>query len=71
MSKEIVDTHQPTAISTKLVLSLIANHVAGDNQAFKEKALDVADELRLMGRHELADYILAQYKMIRTFEVTD
>lgn len=71
MSKEVVDTKIPSAISTRLVLKLINAHIDGDNQKFKEVALDVAEELRLNGKHELCEYILAQYGLIRTFEVTD
>ena len=55
----------------KLVLKLIKSHIDGDNSAFKQTALAVADELRLNGKYELYMYILAQYQLVNTFEITD
>lgn len=70
-SKEVLNTNTPTAVSTKLVLQLIRANIDNDAQKFKETALDIAEELRLNGKHELYEYILAQYGLVRTFEVTD
>ena len=70
-SEDVLNTAQPTAVSTKLVLSLIKAHLDNDPKVFKEKALDVAEELRLNGKYELYEYILALYGLVRTFEVTD
>jgi hypothetical protein len=67
----VLDPNAETAVSTKLVLKLIQAHLEPDNQKFKEVALEVAEELRLNGKHELYQYILAQYGLVRTFEVTD
>lgn len=68
---EVVANDQPTAITTKLVLRLIKNHLDGDDQAFKQTALEVADELRLNGKYELYLHILAQYDLVNSFKITD
>lgn len=68
---KLVDPNTPSAISAKLVLALFKAHLDSDEHKFRETALDIAEEFRLNGKHELYEYILAQYKLIRTFEVTD
>lgn len=61
----------PTAVMAKNVLSLISAHTEKNEQMFKEVSLEIAHELELNGKDELAHYIYAQYGLVRTFEVTD
>lgn len=67
MSSEIEQQRPLTAVTVRPVLALIAAHVADDKQTVKEKALEIARELELNGKQELADYIYAQYNLIPTF----
>jgi hypothetical protein len=61
----------PVAVTVKPVLTLIASHVSGDQQKFKEAAIEIARELQLNGKQELADYIGAQFDLVRTFTIND
>jgi hypothetical protein len=61
----------PVAVSVKPVLAMIRAHLDGENHVFKQNAVEVARELSMMGEMELSEYILAQYHLVRTFEVTD
>lgn len=65
------DPIAPSAITAKLVLALIRAHLDNDEYKFKETAIDIAEEFQLNGKHDLSEYILAQYGLVRTFEVTD
>ncbi len=64
-ARELVEI--PTAVTVKPVLALIAAHCDGDKNRVKEKALEIAEELELNNKQELADYIYAQYHLIPTF----
>jgi hypothetical protein len=70
MSKEVTQK-LPVAVTVKPVLSMVRAHIEDRPLEFKKYAIEVARELELNGEQELADYIYAQYHMIRTFEVTD
>lgn len=61
---------KPQLISTKETLKLIALQAAGKNDEFQKLAVEIAYRIDKENT-ELAQYILAQYKLIPTFEVTD
>jgi len=71
MSNQLNKADMPTAVTVKNVLALIVAHTSKDEYAFKERAIDIAEELTMNGKDELAHYIYAQFGMVRTFEVTD
>ena len=48
-------------------LMLIRCKVEGNDEAFKETSLKIADELDREGKHEAALFIRAQYNEIPTF----
>lgn len=59
------------AVSIGQVLKLIKYNVEGDGENFKQTALAIAKELNDKGFDELAHYIWAQYRLVRTFEIMD
>ena len=70
MAKDIVP-ELPTAVSTKLVLALIQAHVQNDDAKFMNIAVEIAKELELNNKEELAQYIYAQFGLVRTFTIND
>lgn len=62
---------EPTKVTVKPVLKMIQAQAAGDAEAAKAAALEIAKELDENNQDELAQYIYAQYRLIPTFEVTD
>lgn len=72
VSKSVTGVERiPTAVTAKPVLKLIRAAIEHDDATVKEAALDIAHELELNNEQELAYWIYAQYKLVRTFEVTD
>lgn len=61
----------PVAVSIKPVLAMVRAHAEGKHHEFEQHAVEVARELSIMGEIELSEYILAQFNLVRTFEVTD
>ena len=61
----------PTAVTVKPVLALIKAHLDRDEEAFKIECLKIAHELSLNDKQELSLWILAQYNLVNTFEITD
>lgn len=57
----------PVAVTVRPVLTLIKCHQEGDQQGFKNAAMEVVNELGLNGEDDLALYILAQFGMVNTF----
>jgi len=70
-NKPAVADEVPTAVSAKPVLALIAAGAKGDSQEFRVKALEVAKELELIGKQDLALYIYAQFNLGNTFSTND
>ena len=70
-SSEQTPTDIPTAVRTKLVLKLIVAHVQDNRYDFKKTAMEIAHELELNNKTELALYIYAQFGETRTFEIND
>ena len=68
---EVTKHNIPTAVSVKPVLALIRDHANHDDAGVLKAALEIARELELSDKQELADYIYAQFRLIPTFEVTD
>lgn len=68
---ELTKQEIPTAVSVKNVLQLIVSHIDNDPQTFKQTALDIAHELELNDKQDLALYIYAQFGLTNTFEITD
>lgn len=61
----------PTAVTVKPVLALIKAHLDHDEETFKIECLKIAHELSLNDKQELSLWILAQYNLVNTFEITD
>lgn len=57
-------------VPIKFVLSLIADQANGRDAEFQQKAVEFAHSID-KDDSELCQYILAQYRLIPTFEVTD
>ncbi len=57
----------PVAVTITPVLKLIKYHQEGDQQAFMDAAMEVANELSINGEQELMLYILAQFNLVNTF----
>lgn len=68
---DVIKQEIPTAVTVKPVLSLIRAHLDKDEYKFKELCLEIARELELNDKEELALYIYAQFGLVNTFEVTD
>jgi hypothetical protein len=68
---EIEKQEIPTAVTVKPVLGLIAAYTDRDHERFKGYAIDIARELELNNKDELAQYIYAQFGLVPTFEITD
>ena len=61
----------PTAITVKPVLGLISAWHDKDESIFKKYAMQIAEELELNNKQELALCIYAQFGETRTFEIND
>lgn len=59
------------AVSIGQVLKLINYHVDNNADGFKQTAMAIAKDLNDKGFDELAHYIWAMYREVRTFEITD
>jgi len=58
---------QPTLVEVKIALALIANHYGKDEEAFKEQALKLAEQLQYTANGELTMYIYAQMGLTNTW----
>ena len=70
-SKELEKHDIPTAVTVKPVLGLISAWHDKDEPIFKKYAMQIAEELVLNDKQELALYIYAQFGLCNTFEVTE
>ena len=71
MSGEVQKHEIPTAVTVKPVLKLIRAYTENDHQTVKEASLEIARELELNDKQELALYIYAQFGLVNTFTITD